>query len=266
MLKKILILIALCCLFFSSCIAEKKKQISKYDTDSRVIKENDIVRVLVRADGVPGMYVDKDGNSSGFYVELEQMVMDEMGQACEFYAYTDIQTAYTGISSGEYHTVLAVPNLESYKSIVYLSEVYETLHFTTFVQKGNSEIRGETREEVIRALFGKKVGVQARGHIYHALKEYKEIELVEFPTTTQALEALNKGAVDAVPDVERIVNYFNRAKNWNLVPVGEPVLSHKVSTGISRAYDESFVKKYNEALNKLLSDGRFARLYDSYFR
>lgn len=40
----------------------------------------DTVEILVRQDGAPGMYLGNNGILHGFYVDLERMVMEEMGQ------------------------------------------------------------------------------------------------------------------------------------------------------------------------------------------
>lgn len=225
----------------------------------------DTVEILVRQDGAPGMYLGKDGVLHGFYVDLERMVMEEMGQTYHFVPYSDVGPLLHGLKIGEYHIALAAPDLPDYRAFLDLSIPYEVLHFVTFVQKGNSDISGSTREDVLSSLHGKKVGVQTQGHIYQALREIREIELIEYPTTTKALEDLNKGLLDAVPDVKRIGIYYSALHNWDLVPIGEPIISHKLTTALSKMVEESLLKRYNIALKTLLADGRFDTLYESYF-
>lgn len=225
----------------------------------------DTVEILVRQDGAPGMYLGNDGTLHGFYVDLERMVMKEMGQVYHFVPYSDVGPLLHGLKSGVYHIALAAPDLPDYRSFLHLSIPYEVLHFVTFVQKGNSAISGSTREELLTSLHGKKVGVQTQGHIYQVLREIREIELVEYPTTTKALEDLNKGLLDAVLDVKRIGIYYSSLHNWNIVPVGEPIISQKITTAFSQMVEESLVERYNTALKALLKDGRFDALYESYF-
>lgn len=133
------------------------------------------------------------------------------------------------------------------------------------MQKGNSDISGSTREELLTSLYGKKVGVQTQGHIYQVLREIREIELIEYPTTTKALEDLNKGLLDAVPDVKRIGIHYSSLHNWDIVPVGEPIISHKLTIAFSQMLEKSLLEHYNKALKTLLTDGRFDTLYESYF-
>lgn len=229
------------------------------------VSPEDIVEILVRQDGAPGMYLGDDGELHGFYVDLERMIMEEMGQAYHLKGYDDVGPAAQWLKTGVSHIALAAPDIVDYRSFLNLSIPYEVLHYVTFVHKGNREIEGDTRENILKSLHGKKVGVQTRGHIYQALREIREIELIEYPTTTKALEDLNKGLLDAVPDVKRIGIYYSSLYNWDVVPVGTPIISHKLTTAFSRVYDESLINRYNTALKTIQSDGRFDTLYESYF-
>ena len=245
------------------------------ETESTVIEERskpliavsttDTLQILVREDGAPGMYLGKDGQVHGFYVDLEKMVMNEMGQSYKFVPFNDVGPAAHGLKSGTYHNALAVPDVPDYRGFLNLSIPYEVLHYVIFVLNNNKDISGSSKKELLQSLHGKKVGVQSQGHVYQILREIKEIELVEYPTTTKALEDLNKGLLDAVPDVKRIGIYYRAKNNWQITPVGVPIMSQKVTTGISPAFEKSLVDRYNKALKILTSDGRFDRLYESYF-
>jgi len=230
-----------------------------------VVNPDDTVIILVRADGAPGMYLGDDGEVHGFYVDLEAMIMKEMGQKYRFEAYSDVGPVIQAMKSGTHHIALAVPDLLDYRTFLNLSIPYEVLNYVTFVRAGNTEIKGNTRDELIHSLFGKKVGVQTQGHIFQVLREYKDIQLVEYPTTTQALEDLNKGLLDAVPDVKRIGLYYSAKNKWDIVPVGEPIIRHYLTTGFSQVFDSSLVERYNTAVRTLQRDGRIEALFARYF-
>jgi ABC-type amino acid transport substrate-binding protein len=229
------------------------------------IGKGDRVKIMVRADGAPGMFLGEDGDVHGFYVDLERMVMEEMNQEYEFIPYDDVVPVIQGIKSGFYTIALATPDLPDYRTFLDLSLPYEVLHYTTFVRSDNTDIGGDTREEIIASLFGKTVGVQARGHIYQALRDYREIELREYPTTTQALEDLEKGLLDAVPDVERIGLYYSRLNGWDLKTAGVPIIDQNICTSFSQALAPSFLERYNRALQAIIDDGRLEALYGDSF-
>ena len=230
-----------------------------------VIGPEDVLKIIVRQDGAPGMYLGEDGKVHGFYVDLERLVMEEMGQKYEFIAYDDIGSVLLGIKTGIYHSAIAVPDLPDYHSILNLSMTYEKLNFVTFVQQDNMDIHGNTREEIIKSLHGKRVGVQIQGHIYQTLIDIREIELLEYPTTTVALEELDKGLLDAVPDVKRTGRFYADKKGWKIKAVGDSIDSHEITTGFSKILDPSVLDRYNIALARILTDGRYESLYMSYF-
>ncbi|MBI9101855.1 MAG: transporter substrate-binding domain-containing protein [Spirochaetales bacterium] len=230
-----------------------------------ILGETDPVKIVVRADGAPGMYLGDDGEVHGFYVDLERMIMAEMEQTYEFIPYTDVGPIVQGIKSGVYHIGLATPDLPDYRSFLNLSIPYEILQYVTFIQSGNKEISGTTKDEILASLHGKKVGVQTQGHIYQELRDIKEIELIEYPTTTQALEDLDKGFLDAVPDVKRIGLYYSRLNGWDIKPVGGAIISHLLTTSFSKMVDTSLMDRYNQTLEKIIADGRLESLYESYF-
>lgn len=261
MLKKVSVLSII--VLLSAC-ASRTAQTPNEEAALITVSPEDTVQILVRADGAPGMYLGEDGDVHGFYVDLEKMVMERMGQSYNFVAYEDIMIAINGINDGTYHIALSVPDLADFRAIADLSIPYEELHFTTFVQKGNSDITGSSKEEIIASLHGKKVGVQAQGHIYQVLRDIEEIELIEYPTTTKALAALNRGEIDAVPDVERIGHYYSAINNWEIETVGEPIITHNITTGFTKAMDSSLLERYNAALSELIADGSVKKLYDDF--
>jgi len=249
-------------------VANKETQSTIINEDSKpliAVLATDTLQIFVREDGAPGMYLGKDGQVHGFYVDLEKMVMQEMGQLYNFVPYRDVGPVVHAMKSGTHHIALAAPDLPDYRSIFNLSIPYEVLNFVTFVQKGNSDISGSTKEEIIKSFHGKRIGVQTRGHIFQVLREIKEIELIEYPTTTKALEDLHKGLLDAVPDVKRIGVYYAKQNNWDIVAVGRPIISQKLTTAISPLFEASLLDRYNKALKALIADGRFDTLYKSYF-
>lgn len=229
------------------------------------IGSEDTLQIMVRADGAPGMYADDDGEVHGFYVDLERLVMEEMGQTYEFVAYTDLGPVIQGVKEGSMHVAIATPDLPDYRSMLNVSIPYERLNFVIFVKAENDEINGDSKDKLIQSLFGKTVGVQTQGHIYQVLREYKEITLLEYPTTTQALADLEKGTLDAVPDVKRIGYYYAKMESWDIRSVGEPIISQNICTGFSKMLAPDILERYNKALTAVLEDGRYENLYNSYF-
>lgn len=279
-MKKVYILILV--LIIISCRKKEELQIEEVVSESNgkegidevteskpliKVSKDDTVYILVRADGNPGMYLGDDGEVYGFYVDLERMVMEEMGQKYQFKAYTDVGSAAQDLKTGVSHIALAVPDVVDYRNFLNLSIHFETLNYVAFVRSDNSDIniKGASKQEVIESLHGKRIGVQVTGQVYQNLRGIKEIELVDFATTTKAMEALNQGLVDAVPENRETAQYYIEENGWDLKAIGPNILFHKNTTGFSKIYDLDLVERYNKALQKLLDNGSVYKLHKKYY-
>jgi hypothetical protein len=49
------------------------------------------------------------------------------------------------------------------------------------------------------------------------------------------------------------------------MPVGIPIISHKLTTGFSKRFETSLPDRYNKGLKAPISDGRFEPLYERCF-
>lgn len=229
------------------------------------LTSKDTLKILVRADGAPGMWLGEDKRVHGFYVDLEKMVMKKMGQNYLFVPYYDIGPAAFALKTGTHHSAVAVPDVPDFRAMLNMTIPYEIITYVTYVQKGDNTVTGGTKEEIIRSFHGKRVGVQTLGHIYQILRDIKEIELVEYPTTTKAMEALNRGDVDVVPENKETGEYYAKKYGWQVKQVGGVILAYKNTTGFSLVYDTSIIKRYNLALQELIKDGSVERLWESYY-
>lgn len=230
-----------------------------------IIKPEDSLQIYVRADGAPGMFLDDDGILKGFYVDLEKKIMKEMGQKYKLNSYTDLGPAIVGIKSGDVHSALSVPDVPDYRELTNISKTYEKLDYVIFYAADRTPHNVSNKKEAIETLYGKKVGVQTRGHIYQLLRDNKNIELVEYPTTTIALKALANGEVDAVPEVKRVGLYNKKLNNWDISYNDLPIFSLNIGTGFSKCLDPSIVERYNTALQSLIDSGEVENLYKLYF-
>lgn len=250
---------------------EFKKETSIVEPSSEMTKplikiaKDDILEIYVRADGAPGMFINDLGELEGFYVDLEKEIMKEMGQKYNLNPYTDLGPLVIGIKSGETHSVLSTPDVPDFRALTNISIIYEVLEYVIFFPEKSKFLVPINKEEAIKILYGKKVGVQTRGHMYQTFRDHKDIEIVEYPTTTAALEALNNGEVDAVPDVKRIGKYYAKLNNWEVKAMGAPILSLNIGTAFSKALDSSIVDRYNIALQSLIDSGYVDNLHKSYF-
>lgn len=229
------------------------------------IEQDDELLIMVRSDGAPGMFLNEQNELEGFYVDLEKVIMKEMNQNYRFVTYSDVGKAIQQLKIGEFHSALATPDVPDLRLLANISTPFEKLDFAIFLPENTKEMVPESRYDAIRFLYGKRVGVQTRGHIYQLLRDHPEIKLLEYPTTTIAMETLHKGEVDAVPEVNRIGTYYSKKNNWSSQAFGPSIFELNVATGFSKTLSQDIVYRYNTTLQKLIDSGLLEKMYNDYY-
>lgn len=220
----------------------------------------------IREDSAPHMFFDESGDAQGFYVELERAVLKQMGHDnYRFEGFVDVGPMLHELKEGTAHSALAAPRTSDFEKIFNLSDTYMTIDFVCFVRNGYDSLEGSTRASLIESLSGKNIGVQARSQIYDLFRARKDINLIEYSTSTIALKKLAEGEVDVVPDVRQIGEYYSELNNWNISPYGPVLASIEAVTAFSRAVNKDFVERYNKALAEIKRNGTFDILYKELF-
>lgn len=219
------------------------------------ISSKDSLKILFRADFAPAMYLDKNGVPRGYYTELVKHLMKSMEQEYQLIPYWDAGKIIQGYKTGDYHMAIAISHVPDYLSLGNMSIAYDTLNYVIFVQIKDKLKYIEDKKSMIEQLSGKRVGVSARGNIYQTLRHNKNIKLVEYPTTTEALNALNRGEVDVVPALKDVGNYYIEENNWSLTSLKPVIFSFKASSAFSKKLDKSIVDSYNRALSEAMESG-----------
>lgn len=218
------------------------------------IKKEDTLKILIRSDFAPWSYISEDKKLVGYHAELIQSLMGRMGQKFKFIPYNDTGKVIQGFKTGEYHAAVVVSHSPDYLALANMSIIYDTLNYVTFIRTKDKKNYKDQSRDIIKQFSGKKIGAEARGNIYQSLRDYKNIKLVEYPTTTEALRALNRGDVDAVPAIKDVGNYYNKLNNWSLTNLNSVIFSYNISTGFSRALDKSIIERYNQALSEAIEE------------
>jgi len=230
----------------------------------RISPDSDLL-VYVRSDYQPFSWEDEEGRLTGWVVDVETAVFEEMGQNYRLIPYTDTAQAIQDMKSGLAHCVLAVPVTPDFEKIMILGQSWVNLDLYIFTREGTTDIGGETREESIKSLFGHVVGVQARGLEYNIFREYKEIQLEEFESGTIAMRKLASGEVAAKAEFIQTGLFQAKEENLPIKPVGVPIFSVKGGIGFNLDMDPQIVESYNAALQRLQDRGVLDQLYAKWF-
>ncbi len=207
----------------------------------------------------------KNNEFKGFWVDVERSILSKMGQKYLFVEFTNAEKVVTDVKDGTLHAAIGAPIIPDYQQILNFTDAYITLDLITLVRTDTVDIGGNTPEEVINSLFGKTVGVQARGVEYNLLREYRDITIIEYETGTVALEKLANGEVDAKIENKEIALYHARMNGWDIKAVGVPLNSMVSAMGFSKRVDPEIITRYNTALKEILDDGTFDKIYREWF-
>ena len=126
-----------------------------------IFPEDELI-LAVRSDYEPFMWLDSNGELTGWLVDVERTIWDELGQSYRMVPYDDVGKMGQDVKSGVAHAALAVPYTPDYEKIFNLGEPWIFMDLMVFVRQETDSIGGDTSEECIESLFGKKVGVQVR--------------------------------------------------------------------------------------------------------
>ena len=240
------------------------------DTNSELYKPKTISRnivliVYVRADSEPHQFIDESGKLKGFFPDIDTAVFKYMNQKYKFVVYDDIGRAVEELKTGLAHAACATPVTPDFSKMFNIVP-YMNTDFYTFVHKENTNIKGNTFNELLNSYRGKKIGVQTRGQIQNLLREYSGINIIEFETSTVALKNLSEKKIDATHDVKEVGLYYAKKNNWAVKVVGPAILNVEAGLGFSRAIDQEIVSRYRTALKEIKNNGTYRKIWNKWFR
>lgn len=256
-----------------STIARESVVPNFWDKHERFVKPDvsDIprLRFLTTTDFPPFNFIDRNKRLTGFNVDLARAICHELGmiKRCQIQAlpWGELEAA---LKKGEGELVLAGTAIseESRKKYNFSRPYFHIPGRFVTLQDGG------LREPVYDNLFKKMTGVVAgSAHEAYFSKVFGERKFTPFPSRTDALEALQKGEVDAVfSDGLSLVFWLASATSKNCCRfVDGPFLSEKYfGKGMAVAMpkgNEKLKAAMDFALKSINDKGLFTELYLRYF-
>lgn len=229
------------------------------------IRLEDELTMMVRSDYEPFMWLNENGQLTGWIVDVEKAILTEMGQNYRIVPYSDAGKATQDVKSGVANTLVATPFSPDYEKIFNMADPWIFMDVMIFVHNDTLDIGGETSEACIQSLSGKKVGVQARGLEYTLLRDYKDIELIEYETGTVAIQKMAQKTVDAKIEIMQPALYQAKKENLQIKAVGVPLMSVQGTLGFHKGIDPEIIDRYNTALKTIQNNGTYDRIYRRWF-
>jgi len=198
----------------------------------------------------------------GFDVDLMKAVAHEMGLKPKF-----VNVAWTGIIPGleahKYDCICSAMTITAERAKqVYFSRPYFVASQVIVVRANDNRIHS------VKDLNGKVVGVQiGTTGFFFAKKLQKEgidIKIKKYQTTPDALLDLKNGRLDAVIIDNGVALWVAKKCPEDYKVINER-LTHELY-GIAVAKDNpALLKAINQALNKTIEDGTYAKIYEKWF-
>lgn len=212
--------------------------------------------------GVDGLlpYSSSDAKVPGFEVEIAKALTDELGVALrhEWVSWDALIPALTSkrcdaIINGMFIT-------DERKQVIDFSVPYYGSGETILVRKDNDHIKG------LDDLKGKKTGVLA-GSVTVGLLESKGVgPLAVYPDQNTIIIELNNGRIDAAYlEAPSAAWAIQNDPTLNIKVVSEYVPEERFNAGVGlRKEDQELKAKINEALTKIVAEGKVAEALNHY--
>jgi ABC-type amino acid transport substrate-binding protein len=221
--------------------------------------------VAVNNNDRPFCWSNERGELTGFSVDIARALCRAMESECRFVA-TNFADFLPGVVEKRFDFVVA--------NVLWTPEREAIVDFTNRFWRSSSMFVGKPgtiAETSTHALTGKIVGVQ-KGSVQekHLHEHYSDTVLtISFSTNTERNTALVLGKVDLIfGSTVSLYAFLTTKEGGRFDFVGSPIdgqgLGGDVAIPLAKGRDD-LRKRLNSAIDKILHDGTFARINNTYF-
>ena len=257
MIRNLLVILSLFMLLLTGC--GKKEE--PLPDDLQVIKERDKLVVGVRDDTKPFGYLDKDGNLTGFDIELAKMMAEHiLGDSSKIeFVVVSADDRILLLNTQKIDMLVATMTITQQRlRVVDFSETYYVAGQAVMVKaKSPYTTFNELADKRLVVVYG-TTGEKSLRHIYPTAK------IIGFKTYSEAFEALKNDDADAiVADDTVLLGYALDDKSVRLLSKRYSREPYAIAFR-QGAQSQSLQMVVNEYLNFLLSTGKLKKLAQKY--
>jgi len=219
----------------------------------------EVIRVGGNRDYPPYEMLDKDGQPSGFTVELLRAIAEVMGMKVEI-SLGDWAKRHDSLKNGEIDMTLGMNNS------VEREKVFDFTSPHTIVQQAIFARRDSPAVSTLEQLRGKKVILHRNGIMHESLRRlgFAEKDLIFSETPAGTLRELASGQGEyALVALLPGMYIIRENRLTNLVPVARNVASFRFSFAV-REGDSELLSRLNEGLAILKKTGQYQVIYDKW--
>jgi polar amino acid transport system substrate-binding protein len=217
------------------------------------------IRVGSLGDAKPYTYTDKDGEFTGFDVELFTDVASRIGIDDVSFTGTDFSGLLSAVANGQYDVgVAAIGITDERKKTVDFSDGY-LAGYLTVLSDASKGIADEGD------LKGQRLGVvQGTLQEAYAVKNFPDTDIVRFPDNNSGVAAINSGTVVGLfLDYENAKTYGEQYPSLELA-INIPSFDAPAGFAVKHGND-ALVEALNGGLHDAMEDGTWKKLYQKWF-
>jgi len=207
----------------------------------------------------PFEYLDKNGNPTGYNVELTKAVAKEMGFFVSFQLgpWDEVRQQ---LLDGEIDVIEGLSYSQQRAELYDFSIPHMITYRTIFIKSGNRSIKN------IDDLAGKRVLVQKEDAAHDYLRERHFVGKIEaVKTQEEALKKLSLEKYDAAIVTKMYGLYLrNKHKLWNVTAIDYPIEPRKYCFAVKKGNIE-LLSLFNEGLNQLKATGKYQEIHEKWF-
>lgn len=246
-MKKILanLLIIILISIFAVACGKKQQPMDLYD----VIQERGKIVVGVKENVPPFSFKDKDGNYSGFEIDLAKKIASKLlgdENAVEFVSVTPANRI-SMLNSGQADMIIATMTINSSRlSLVEFTEPYYVAGQTVMIKKSSK----------IKSLYdfkAKKIGVVFGTTANEGVRTVAPSALISgFKTYDEAVNALNQGLVDGVAMDDTVLMGY-KLKDFSLTSISQKYSQEPYGIALRKGAETT---RLLDVLNGLISNSK----------
>lgn len=207
----------------------------------------------------PYEYIDTDGKFKGFNVDVLKAIGLVTGMEFEFFP-MKWEDAYYAIDRNQVDIIQGMKESESRKEKFLFSESLLVNSQSIFVSIKNTEIKG------IKDLANRRVAVNIEDINYDEISRIDDIDIVQYESFSQALDALLNEGVEALIGNTLTINYLCKENNTidEIKIVGDSLNESRYSIAVGKN-NVRLITKINEGIHELQKNGMYESLYRKWF-
>ncbi|WP_432404314.1 transporter substrate-binding domain-containing protein [Wukongibacter sp. M2B1] len=228
-------------------------------------REKSCNKIIVGTSGdyAPYTYMDRDGELTGFDIEVWKEISKRLDKEVEFIN-VDFRNLFPMLDKGEIDTIANQITLNGKRiGKYYFADTYVYGGSQLIVRDDNTSIKG------LKDLIGKKVGLIQGSSFEDTLREYdfnNEIEIRVYDNNRDYFKDIASGKLDAILEDSLVAIKAINDLKLNLKLVGEPVeVIENSFPFVQNVENEDILREVNNAIATMKRDGTLKELSQKCF-